>query len=328
MPMLRAGAMTVAAATGLLALASTGQTPSGFVPAALGGPLGVFQVPAEASMAGVMAIGDGTADAGELADLLKTIGPSTVPTGPQTPDVLAAGNSALSAAALAPTAQSAEVVGAPTSKQSLSLKPVLDGNGRVNCSEAISCETDPTTNITTVTYSDGVVAIVQRINDLTLVAYKTVGDVISGSIDALLPRATSALPAAAVPPKPVLAPAPPVVASPPTPQVPDIVVAKPQAPSVSAGPVAPSAPAGVPDLSAADVRPQLTISKPPSDFDAPATGGSSDAPKLPSGTLNTVKDAVGSVVDAVTDAVKAIGPSASTQEPADGSEGAGAQGAN
>ena len=36
----------------------------------------------------------------------------------------------------------------------------------------MSCDFDPATNVTTVTYADGLVAIVQKINDLTVVAYK------------------------------------------------------------------------------------------------------------------------------------------------------------
>lgn len=68
--------------------------------------------------------------------------------------------------------------------QSLSLKPVLDKQGRVDCSKAVSCKTDPATNITTVTYPDGVV-VVQQINDLTLVAYKAVGEVIQDGLGAL-----------------------------------------------------------------------------------------------------------------------------------------------
>ena len=311
-PVARASATAMVVATGLMLLASTGQTPSGFVPAALGGPLGLFEGPAD-SMSDVLSIGDGTVDANELAALLKTTGPSAAPAGPlQAAPPMTAAN----AAALALLPPAIEPASASTSKQSLDLKPVLDGEGRVDCSKAVSCVVDPSTNTTTVTFADGVVAVVQKINDLTLVAYKTLGDVIEG----IIPQGLPALPAAVVP-------APVISAGPTT--VPDLkqaptLSARPDTlspntlspttlsptnksePSVEAGPVAPSAPTA-PDLSASDVRPTLTISKPPVDFDAPTTGGGSgggSTPGSPGGALDTVKDAVGSVVDAVSDAVK------------------------
>lgn len=306
-PVARASATAMVAATGLLLLASTGQTPSGFVPAALGGPLGLFDGRAD-GMSDVLSIGDGAVDANDLATLLKTTGPSAAPAGPlQTPTAPTAAN----AAELALLPPVIEPTGALTSKQSLDLKPVLDGQGRVDCSKAVSCVVDPSTNTTTVTFSDGVVAVVQKINDLTLVAYKTLGDVFEG----LLPQGVPALPAAVVPAPvisagpatvPNLAPAPNLSARPDTNS----------GPSVETGPAAPSAPAA-PDLSASDVRPTLTISKPPVDFDAPTSGGGSGGGSAgsPGGALDAVKGAVGSVVDAVSDAVKSLGPGAATNEP-------------
>jgi len=325
-PVTRAGATAIVAATGLMLLASTGQTPSGFVPAALGGPLGLFDGPPD-SMSDVLSIGDGAVDANDLAALLKTTGPSAVPAGPvQAASPMTAAN----AAALALLPPAIDPVSAPTAKQSLDLKPVLDGQGRVDCSKAVSCVVDPSTNTTTVTFADGVVAVVQKINDLTLVAYKTLGDVFEG----IIPQGLPALPAAAVPAPvisagpatvPDLNPAPTLSARPDT-QSPNTLSPSAQSPSikpessVEAGPVAPSAPTA-PDLSASDVRPTLTISKPPVDFDAPTTGGGSkdDTPGSPGGALDAVKGAVGSVVDAVTDAVQSIGPGAAISEsgPAD-----------
>jgi hypothetical protein len=325
-PTARAGAMAVSAAVALMLLASTGQTPSGFVPAALGGPLGLFDGPAD-SMGDVLSIGDGAVDANDLATLLKTTGPSAVPAGPLQ---VASPPTAANAAELALLPPAIESASAPTSKQSLDLKPVLDGQGKVDCSKAVSCVVDPSTNTTTVTFSDGVVAVVQKINDLTLVAYKTLGDVFEG----ILPQSLPALPAAVVPAPvisagpatvPNLAPAPQLSARPDT-QAPNTESAntqssntKPES-SVETGPVAPSAPAA-PDLSASDVRPTLTISKPPADFDAPTTGGGSGGGNTgsPGGALDTVKGAVGSVVDAVSDAVKSLGPGAAVSEngPAD-----------
>lgn len=306
-PAARAGAMAVACATGLMLLASTGQTPTGFVPAAFGGPLGLFDVPAAEGTGDVLSIGDGSVDANELASLLKTVGPSAAPAGP-----LQASGVGPSAADLALLPPPVEPASAPTSKQSMNLRPVLDNQGRVDCSKAVSCEVDPATNTTTVTFSDGVVAVVQKINDLTLVAYKTLGDVIGD----LLPQGLPALPAAVVP-TPVIAAAPATApAVDPTPKL----AARPQAkePSVTAGPVAPTAPAA-PDISASDIRPTLTISKPPQDFSPSTTPGGGSDGKIPTttgGTLDAVKGAVGSVVDAVTDAVKSLGPGAATTEPA------------
>lgn len=313
-PAARAGVTAVVAATGLLGLASTGQTPSGFVPAAFGGPLGLFDGPAVDGMRDVLAIGDGAVDANELATLLKTTGPSAVPAGP----VQAAITAMPGAADLAVLPPPIEPASAPTSKQSLDLKPVLDNNGEVDCSKAVSCLVDPATNTTTVTFSDGVVAVVQKINNLTLVAYKTLGDIVGG----LLPKGITALPAAAVPP-PVIAAAP--AAGPAVDLTPAFTVAPKDsdAPSVSAGPLAPSPPAA-PDITASDVRPTLTISTPPKDFDPkPGTGaGGGGVPTLPNipapdlpGALDAVKGAVGSVVGAVTDAVKSLGPGASNNPP-------------
>ena len=321
-PVARASATAMVAATGLMLLASTGQTPSGFVPAALGGPLGLFEGPAD-SMSDVLSIGDGTVDANELAALLKTTGPSAAPAGPlQAAPPMTAAN----AAALALLPPAIEPASASTSKQSLDLKPVLDGEGRVDCSKAVSCVVDPSTNTTTVTFADGVVAVVQKINDLTLVAYKTLGDVIEG----IIPQGLPALPAAVVPAPvisagpttvPDLKPAPTLSARPNTLSPTTLSPTNKSEPSVEAGPVAPSAPTA-PDLSASDVRPTLTISKPPVDFDAPTTGGGSgggNTPGSPDGALDAVKGAVGSVVDAVTDAVQSIGPGAAISEsgPAD-----------
>ncbi len=310
-PAARAGATAVAAATGFMVLASTGQTPAGFVPASFGGPLGLFDSSAVSAMTDVVSIGDGPADANELATLLETAGPLTGSASTRVQATFTPG--AVPNTAELSVVPSTGPASAPTSKQSKNLKPVLDGQGKVDCSKALSCQTDPVTNVTTVTYPDGVVAIVQQINDMTLVAYKTVGQAIQDGFESLLPLPKSPVPQ----PAEVKAPAPvPVVAAPapqpvvdPTPQL----DARPEASAVAAGPVAPSAPAA-PDISAATVRPQLTITNPPLDFDADKTGGSSGTPgQLPSGTLDAVKDAVGSVVDAVTGAVgKAIGPSEAT----------------
>ena len=311
-PATRAGATAVVAATGLMVLASTGQTPSGFVPAGFGGPLGLFDSSASTAMNDVVTIGDGPTDAKELAALLEAAGPIT--NTPSAPVQATFAPGALPNTAELSVTPAPGVESATAHDQSLSLKPVLDNQGRVDCSKAVSCKTDPATNITTVTYPDGVVAFVQQINDLTLVAYKAVGEVIQDGLGALLPKGLGPLPAAAKPP----APPPVVVAAPakPDPVAAPTLDARPEAAPVVAGPVAPSAPAA-PDISASTIRPQLTISDPPSDFDPSRTGsdgGGTVGPK-PGGTLGAVKDAVGSVVDAVAGAVgKAIGPGAVTEK--------------
>lgn len=316
-PAARVGATAVVAATGLMGLASTGQTPSGFVPASFGGPLGLFDSSAVTAMSDVVTIGDGPSDAKELATLLETAGPVT--SSPSTPLQATFTPGALPNTAELSVVPAPGVASATTHDQSLSLKPVLDGQGRVDCSKAISCKTDPKTNITTVTYPDGVVAFVQQINELTLVAYKAVGEAIQDGLGALLPKGLGPMPAAAQAPTVV---PPSVVAAPPKPkpiEAPTLDArpeTRPEAAPVAAGPVAPSAPAA-PDISASTVRPQLTISDPPSDFDADKPGNDKvgTAGPKPGGTLGVVKDAVDSVVDAVTGAVgKAIGPGAVTQK--------------
>lgn len=322
-PAARAGATAIAAATGLMVLASTGQTPSGFVPASFGGPLGLFDSSSVSAMNDVVSIGDGPADANELATLLKTAGP--LPSAASTPlQATFTPGAVPNTAGLSVTPAPNGTASAATDKQSLPVKPVLDSQGRVDCSKAISCQTDPNTNVTTVTYPDGVVAFVQQINDMTVVAYKTVGQAIQDGIEALLPKAPAPLPAAAAPaPVQVPAPAPvPVVTAPapnPVPVKTPEIDARQEPSPVEAGPVAPSAPAA-PDISASTVRPQLTISNPPLDFED-KIGSTGGAAGNPGAALGAVKDAVGSVVDAVTGAVgKAIGPGAVTEKPESASE--------
>lgn len=308
-----------------MVLASTGQSPSGFVPAGIGGPLGLFDSSAVTAMDDVVTIGDGATDAKELATLLETAGPIT--SSPAAPMQATFSPGTLPNTTELSVTPAPGVASAPTHDQSLSLKPVLDSQGKLDCSKAISCKTDPTTKITTVTYPDGVVAFVQQINELTLVAYKAVGEVIQDGLGALLPKGLAPLPAAAqepalaAPPTVMAAPAPTVKVAPVAPVAPTIKVDTPKvdAPKVdttpvSAGPVAPSAPSA-PDISASTIRPQLTISEPPKDFEPGKSDPNGSATPKPVGTLGAVKDAVGSVVDAVAGAVgKAIGPGAVTEK--------------
>lgn len=66
-------------------------------------------------------------------------------------------------------------------------RPTIDEHGDVDCAGALTCNTDPSTNSTTVTYPDGVVAVVQKVNNLTVVAYNAIRDVTLGTLERLRP---------------------------------------------------------------------------------------------------------------------------------------------
>jgi hypothetical protein len=316
---LRAGATAVGVAAGLMVLASTAQTPDGFVRASFGGPLTPFiETPSD-----VLTIGDGATDPTELAALLKGSTPivgvpdspyraafeAGVTPGPTTPDVLPV---------IGPTTAPA----APATKELTAMpapKSVVDSNGRVDCTGAVSCKTDPVTQVTTVTYPDGVVAIVQKVNDLTVVAYKTLTEYLPPAVQTLLPPVPSQVPPMlAAPPQPpaptasVLPETPPVLAQP----VPEETAE----PAIDPGPPAPD----MLEPSDPDRGPRVNVTRPPMDF-SPDRGG----PGLPNGpgngfpSLDKVKDALGSVADAVEDAVnKAVGAGASgkpSDKPSDAS---------
>lgn len=305
----RAGATAVAAAAGLMALASTGQTPDGLIHANFGGPLGLFGTPAD-TQSDVLAIGDGPTDPTELAALLQTTGPNV--------DTAAPFRVAIeteTSTSAAPNSTELRVLptpgplSAPTDKQSQS-KPVVDAEGRIDCRGAVSCETDPTTNVTKVTYPDGVVALVQKINDMTLIAYENVGEALKAPLQAFLPPAETVKPplaAAAVPAAPA-APAPAAVT--PAPQA--------QLPAVDPGPPAAD------DITASTVRPRVTVTRPPRDFSPGQTGDTAPSLRVPpsisvppppkgvSDALDAVRGAVDSVVGAIG---KALGPGASTTAP-------------
>ena len=305
---LRGGAAALGVSAGLMILASTTQTPDGFVHASFGGPLDAFG----ASSGDVLSIGDGPADATELAALLQTPVKGTK-NQPDTPFRVAfeAGSTPDTTALNVFAAD--QPSGLPTTKQSLDLatKPVVvDDNGRVDCSGSVSCNFDPATNVTTVTYPDGVVAMVQKINDLTVVAYKNLADQLPEPIQSLLPPApTQAAPPLAAAAAPVPAPATAPVLPPPASET--AVVA------VDPGPAAPIEDL-VPELSAERGGPKVNVTRPPMDFTpgrgrtsvTPFPGGSEipdniPAPKLPN--LDKVKDALDSVADAVNDAVNKVG---------------------
>ena len=292
-----------------MVLASTAQTPDGFVRASLGGPLAPFGIGNTTS--DVLSIGDGAGDPSELAALLKGSAPNTgggLPDSPYraayeagatpgvTPPKVLLDTGPINAPA--PTAGSTPI---PTAKS------VVDSQGRVDCTGSVSCQTDPVTQVTTVTYPDGVVAIVQKVNDLTVVAYKTLTEYLPPSVQTLLPPVPTQAP-------PVVAAPPPPMASTPSPQPENpAVLAPPIQDETVADAIDPGPPA--PDLLDPDLLdpsddsspgPRVSVTRPPMDF-SPDSGPNDNFPGL-----DKVKDALDSVVDKVGDAVgKAVGPGAS-----------------
>lgn len=315
---LRAGAAAVGVAAGLMVLASTSQTPDGFIHASFGGPMDVFS---PGSAADVLAI-DGRAsyDASELAALLK--GPaSPIAELPNSPIRAAFEAGATPSPTTQTTTPSVVPFVGPTAAPALKdaailpVKPVVDSQGRVDCTGSVSCKTDPTTNTTTVTYPDGIVAIVQKINDLTVVAYKTLTDVLPEDVRAFLPPVPNpGQVSIASPPAPFSTATSPVAPSslPSAAAVPSIDM---PTPSFDPGPIAPDTdlldPADTPKRSG----PRVNVVRPPMDF-SPDTDSGGSAGKTP---LGKVKDAIDSAVGAVTDAVgKALKPGASDKAPGSG----------
>lgn len=323
----RAGGTAVIAASALMALASTSQTPHGFVNANFGAPLSIFGIPTTSELQpDVLAIGDGSADAAELAELLQTAGS---PTEASVAFQASEGTSAPTAPQVvvlpAPADMGSPVPSATTSKQALNPVPVVDAGGRVDCSGSVSCKTDPKTNTTTVTYSDGTVALVQQVNDMTLIAYQKVKDNVQDVVEALLPGVSSPLPAAAIQAAPPsAAAAEPSSAAPAVPAVP-AEPAPAQTPSAQApvraidpGPPAPEV--TTPDISASTVRPRVTVSTPPEDFSPGSAGSPGKGPKpVPPAireNLDKVAEAVGSAVNKIGEAVgKALNPGAAVKPP-------------
>jgi hypothetical protein len=278
-----------------MVLATTAQTPDGFVHASLGGPLELLG----GAPADVLAIGDGSNDATELAALLKAPA-EDVSGSPDSPYRAAFEAGATPDTAALNVFPAGEPPGALTTKQSLDQisKPIVDSEGRVDCTGSVSCNFDPATKITTVTYPDGVVALVQKVNDLTVVAYKTVAENLRNQIQALVPAAPAPVPSpmAAVA-APTKTPAP--VLPPPA--------AETAVPAVDPGPAAPD-PVTEPSITRDD-DPRVNVTRPPMDF----TPGRGDGPVLPNGgndsvpNLDTVRDALDSFADAVGDAVDKVG---------------------
>ena len=284
----RAGASAVGVAAGLMILASTSQTPDGFTQASFNGPLSIFSNSQDESRGDVLAIGDGAADTSELAAILNS--PLPVGTG-NSPYQLAfeagVGPNSLEVNAIP---AEAPALSATTAKKSLSLpaKPVIDSQGRVDCTGSVSCLTDPDTHVTTVTYPDGVVALVEQINDMTVVAYKTVTETLKTQVQALLPNpdllgtsaASAPLPAASTPALRAAADS-----------------------DVDPGPAAVATQS---EISASTVRPRVEVTQSPQDLLRGSSGqsgqtGSITIPAVkPTSPFDVVKDAIDSVVKAVT----------------------------
>lgn len=265
-------------------LATSGQTTDGFVHANFGGPLGLFGASSAESQSGVLAIGDGSSDATELATLLNTTG-ATAKAGPFQVTFEPGAGPGSSELRVFPTAKPAA---ARVSDQSLALpnKPVVDAQGRIDCSGSVSCLTDPATKITTVTYPDGVVALVQKINDTTLVAYKTVVNALPAQLQNIFPEAPAPAPMAAA------AAAAPSLSSEAAPAT--------EAPADATEPAAEAAT----EISASTIRPRVIVTSPPADYTPDTTGLVSGNPlQLPSpgisNPVDVVKDAVDSVVKAI-----------------------------
>jgi hypothetical protein len=269
-------------------LASTSQTPDGFTQASFNGPLSIFSNSQDESQGDVLAIGDGAADTSELAAILNSPLPAGTGNSPyQLAFEAGVGPNSLEAGAIPTTAPT---LSAPTAKKSLSLpaKPVIDSQGRVDCTGSVSCLTDPDTHVTTVTYPDGVVALVEQINDMTVVAYKTVTETLKTQVQALLPNpnllgttaASAPLPAASTPALRAAADS-----------------------DVDPGPAAVATQS---EISASTVRPRIAVTQSPQDLLRGSSGqsgqtGSITIPAVkPTSPFDVVKDAIDSVVKAVT----------------------------
>jgi len=326
---LRAGATAVGVAAGLMVLASTAQTPDGFVRASLGGPLAPFGI-GNTTTSDVLSIGDGASDTSELAALLKASAPNPGG-GPSDSPYRAAYEAGATPAVTPPKVLlDTDRIDAPAPTTAATAIPapksVVDSQGRVDCTGSVSCETDPVTQVTTVTYPDGVVAIVQKINDLTVVAYKTLTEYLPPSVQTLLPPVPTAPPVVAAPPPPMAStPAPPLL-----PETPTVAASPTQdetvAPAIDPGPPAPD----LLDLSDSRPGPRVNVTRPPMDF-SPDTRPND--PRTPNGSnnnfpgLDKVKDALDSVVDKVGEAVgKAIGPGAAGKVSRDETRPAGPSG--
>ncbi|WP_345229284.1 hypothetical protein [Mycolicibacterium helvum] len=198
---------------------------------------------------GVLSIGGGSDDAATLAELLNSTDPSN--------DVFHI-NYEFDARA------KVQILTVFTDGNALAKrvdKRPVDQAGGVTCTGAMVCHTDPRTQTTTITYPDGVVAVVERINDLAAVAARTLGAAVLGHLN----------------PAPIDQPAP--QSSPPA--------LAPNDPAPSTAP-APAAPAD-------NTGPRLNVVRPAPDFTPGRSGSSITSP----GAKSDLSDATGKFVNDV-----------------------------
>ncbi|WP_179466173.1 hypothetical protein [Mycolicibacterium vinylchloridicum] len=156
-------------------------------------------------------------------------------------------------------------------------KQTVDQAGGVNCTGATICHTDPRSGATTITYPDGVVAVVERINDIAVVAYKTLGAAVLGHLKP--PPVDAPTPQAA---------APPLAAADPAPAAADPVPAPADAPA------------------AAGTGPRLNVVRPAPDFTPGRSGATTTSPGAKSDLSDATDKFVNDVLDKVSDTVNHI----------------------
>jgi hypothetical protein len=213
---------------------------------------------------GVLSIGGGSDDAATLAELLDSTDPSN--------DVFHI-NYEFDARAKVQVLTVFTDSNAPTKHDA---KRPLDQSGGVNCSGAAICHTDPRTQTTTITYPDGVVAVVERINDIAAVASRTLGAAVLGHLN----PARSDVPAPEPEPQSA-APAP--------------------APADAAPAAAPASPPAAP---AASTGPRLNVVRPAPDFTPGRSGAATTSSGAKSDLSDTTDKFVNDVLGQVSDTVK------------------------
>ena len=159
-------------------------------------------------------------------------------------------------------------------------KRPVDNTGGVDCTGAMICHTDPRTQTTTVTYPDGVVAVVERMNDLAIEASKALGAAVLGHINP--PRSDA--------PAPEAAPQSPPPASAPT------------DPALAAEPAAD----GPPAAPAASTGPRLNVVRPAPDFTPGRSGSSTTSPGAKFDLSDTTDKFVNDVLAQVSDTVNRL----------------------
>ncbi|MCX2933383.1 hypothetical protein ORI20_24225 [Mycobacterium sp. CVI_P3] len=222
----------------------------------LGGPIGLYGAMQGNAEEEVLTIGDGPGDAATLAELLDSTD--------QSGNVFHI-NYEFDARA---ETQVLNVFADPDALTAHDSKPSVDRSGGVDCTGTTTCRTDPRTRITTLTYPDGVVAVVERIDDITVVTYRMLGAAVLGHLDTTRSEAPASAPAPV--PQPTPAPS----------------AAEPPAPTPADPPLAPAA---------ASAGPRLNVVRPAPDF----TPGRSAAPTSSSGPQPSLSDKADTLVNDV-----------------------------